>query len=87
MLNLVCRSQELRKDIFKRLRSIFAGIVSLKTKEDVNEVAICWKKGLQITEKKIEDAAEKFHACSKKNDIILDDNLLNVTQLMETVKV
>ena len=59
----------------------------MKTKEDVNEVVICWKKGLQINEKKVENAAQNFHACSKENDITLDDDVLNVYKLMETVKV
>lgn len=87
LLNLVCRSLELKKDIFARLRSIFAGVISIKTKEDVNEVVICWKKGLQITETNVENAARKFQTCSKENNIILDDDILNVRKLMETIKV
>lgn len=86
-MNLVCRSKELKNEVFNKLRSIFAGVVSIRTKEDVNEVVICWKKSLDINEKNIEKAAKKFYSCSKAQNLILDDDILNVGKLMETIKV
>lgn len=83
----MCRSKELKNEVFNKLRSIFAGVVSIRTKEDVNEVVICWKKSLDINEKNIEKAAEKFYSCSKAQNLILDDDILNIRKLMETIKV
>lgn len=41
VLNLVCRSEELSKEIKVKLRNIFSSISSYKLEEDVNEVLFC----------------------------------------------
>ncbi len=87
LLNLVCRSRELRNEIFERLKTVFAGIVSMKTKEDVNEVVICWKQNARISKRHVEKATKTFFSCSKEQNLIVDEDILNITETMELVKV
>lgn len=86
LLNLVCRSKEIKKDVFKKIKSLFTGIVSLKTTEDVNEVVICWKDGVKITKNHIEKASEEFFKRSKKENLAVTESILNITKTMETIK-
>ncbi|KAK7591015.1 hypothetical protein V9T40_002628 [Parthenolecanium corni] len=86
LLNLVCRSQELRKETFEKLRAVFAGVVSIKTKEDVNEVLICWRKNLHINKKQLEKATENFYKCTKEQSIVLPNDLLPIIDHMENIK-
>ncbi|XP_065221939.1 eEF1A lysine and N-terminal methyltransferase homolog [Planococcus citri] len=86
LLNFVCRSKAIKKDVFKKIKTLFAGIVSLKNTEDVNEVVICWKEGLKITKTDIDAAAQEFFKRSKTQDLAVNDDILNITKTMESIK-
>lgn len=85
-MNLVCRSAELKKEIFQKLDTVFAGYVALKTKEDVNEIVICWKTSLNIHEADVHKAAEELRAISTKCDIVWPNDILTISDCIQNTK-
>lgn len=87
VLNLVCRDEALRNEVWNNLKDSFKSVCSFKLAEDVNEVLFC--KNVEESEEEwrraIRDGIFDVNGLAKKNGLSKED-LLEVDELMGELK-
>lgn len=89
ILNLVCRSEDLRKEIKTKLKKIFCCVSSYKLEQDVNEVLFCSTTAVQNNDavrNQIKAAAQNFNSIVKENKI-QSRNIVDVTDLVKKLSI
>ncbi|GFG39691.1 hypothetical protein Cfor_05238 [Coptotermes formosanus] len=91
ILNLVCRTSELREEAINNLKAIFKSVSSCKMEQEVNEIIFCTDGGIEEKEtwrSRLEDAANRVNALAKRRKLQAGDfvdvahlvNSLNITE-------
>lgn len=88
VLNLVCRSEELRKDVKVNLKKLFSSVSGYKLEQDVNEVVFCSPKDLDNDGIRgvVKSAAQNFNAIVRENKI-QNRNIIDVTDLVKHLSI
>ncbi|KAE8746668.1 hypothetical protein FOCC_FOCC006652 [Frankliniella occidentalis] len=89
ILNLVCRSEELKKDVKAKLKKAFSCVSSYKLDQDVNEVFFCSARKFKDTEAlraELKSAAQNFNSIVKENKI-QNRNIVDVTDLVKKLNI
>lgn len=90
ILNLVCRDEKLRENVFEILKVHFNSICSYKLDEDLNEIIYCKNMEVPLTsdewEKSLKKSAKELNSLARRSKIS-DEELVEVEQFIENLKI
>lgn len=85
VLNLVCRSEPLRKEVKANLKTCFSSVSGYKLEQDLNEILFCSPKVPKDDDsirRMAKLAAQNFNTIVKENKI-QNRNIIDVTDLVK----